>query len=224
MARNNIKSGLLAVTFYLENKDFGVCSASLHHDKESVTVKILSGPNKVTLKKQGSPSEYDIRGEGPAVSTSDDSKVFLANFVSGVVNQIARTKLYLFFNEEEGSADLEEFVFTLSQFMRVFHHHFGGAAQLFAEQRRETAGPGLGSSSKEDPVKGMEEEGVEKTGTVDRKVSVSSSGSDAEETEFEESLERIDMQKKSSDKVELSSTDTDDSETFFTPEDLSEEQ
>ena len=215
MARNNIKSGLLAVTFYLENKDFGVCSASLHHDKESVTVKIVSGANKVTLKKQGSPSEYDIRGEGPAVSTSDDSKVFLANFVSGVVNQIARTQLYLLFNEEEGSADLGEFVFTLSQFMRVFHHHFGGAAQLFAEQRRETAGPGpgLGSSSKEDPVKGMEKEGVEKTGTVDRRVSVSSSGSEAEEIE----LERIDMQKKSSDKVELSSTD--DSETFFTPED-----
>merc|ERR1712155_16752 len=140
MARNNIKSGLLAVTFYLENEDFGVCSASLHHDKESVTVKILSGPNKVTLKKQGSPSEYGIRGEGSAVSTSDDSKVFLANFVSAVVNQIARTQLYLFFNEEEGSADLEEFVFTLSQFMQVFHQHFGGAAQLFAEQR----GLGLG--------------------------------------------------------------------------------
>ena len=225
MARNNIKSGLLAVTFYLENKDFGVCSASLHHDKESVTVKIVSGANKVTLKKQGSPPEYDIRGEGPAVSTSDDSKVFLANFISAVVNQIARTQLYLFFNEEEeGSADLGEFVFTLSQFMRVFHHHFGGAAQLFAEQRRETAGSGLGSSSKEDPVKGMEEEGVEKTGTVDRRVSVSSSGSEAEEIELEKSLERIDMQKKSSDKVELSSTDTDDSETFLTPEDLSEEQ
>ena len=63
---------------------------------------------------------------------------------------------------------------------------------------------------------------MEETGTVDRRVSVSSSGSDAEETEFEESLERIDMQKKSSDKVELSSTD--DSETFLTPEDLSEEQ
>ena len=68
-------------------------------------------------------------------------------------------------------------------------------------------------------MKGMEEEGVEETGTVDRKVSVSSSGSDAEEIELEKSLERIDMQKKSSDKVELSSTDTDDSETFFTPED-----
>ena len=217
MARNNIKSGLLAVTFYLENKDFGVCSASLHHDKESVTVKILSGPNKVTLKKQGSPSEYGIRGEGPAVSTSDDSKVFLANFVSAVVNQIARTQLYLFFNEEEGSADLEEFVSTLSQFMRVFHHHFGGAAQLFAEQRGETAGLGLGSFSREGPVKA-----VEKTGKVDRRVSMSSSGS--EEIELEESLERIDMQKKSSDKVELSSTDTDDSETFLTPEDLSEEQ
>ena len=217
MARNNIKSGLLAVTFYLENKDFGVCSASLHHDKESVTVKILSGPNKITLKKQGSPSEYGIRGEGPAVSTSDDSKVFLANFVSAVVNQMARTQLYLFFNEEESSADLEEFVSTLSQFMRVFHQHFGGAAQLFAEQRGETAGLGLGSSSREGPVKA-----VEKTGKVDRRVSMSSSGS--EEIELEESLERIDMQKKSSDKVELSSTDTDDSETFLTPEDLSEEQ
>ena len=217
MARNNIKSGLLAVTFYLENKDFGVCSASLHHDRESVTVKILSGPNKITLKKQGSPSEYGIRGEGPAVSTSDDSKVFLANFVSAVVNQIARTQMYLFFNEEEGSADLEEFVSTLSQFMRVFHQHFGGAAQLFAEQRAETAGLNLGIFSREGPVKA-----VEKTGKVDRRVSVSSSGS--EEIELEESLERIDMQKKSSDKVELSSTDTDDSETFLTPEDLSEEQ
>ena len=217
MARNNIKSGLLAVTFYLENKDFGVCSASLHHDKESVTVKILSGPNKVTLKKQGSPSEYGIRGEGPAVSTSDDSKVFLANFVSAVVNQLARTQLYLFFNEEEGSADLEEFVSTLSQFMRVFHQHFGGAAQLFAEQRGETTGLGLGSFSREGPVKA-----VEKTGKVDRRVSMSSSGS--EEIELEESLERIDMQEKSSDKVDLSSTDTDDSETFLTPEDLSEEQ
>ena len=153
------------------------------------------------------------------MSTSDDCKVFLANFFSAVVNQIARTQLYLFFNEEEGSADLEEFVSTLSQFMRVFHHHFGGAAQLFVE----TAGPGLGSSCKEDPLKGMEEEeGMEKTGTVDRRVSMSSSGS--EEIELEESLERIDMQKKSSDKVELSSTDTDDSETFLTPEDLSEEQ
>ena len=217
MARNNIKSGLLAVTFNLENKDFGVCSASLHHDKESVTVKILSGPNKITLKKQGSPSEYGIRGEGPAVSTSDDSKVFLANFVSAVVNQMARTQLYLFFNEEEGSADLEEFVSTLSQFMRVFHQHFGGAAQLFAEQRGVTAGLGLGSFSREGPVKAEE-----KTGKVDRRVSMSSSGS--EEIELEESLERIDMQKKSSDKVELSSTDTDDSETFLTPEDLSEEQ
>ena len=123
--------------------------------------------------------------------------------------------MYLFFNEEEGSADLEEFVSTLSQFMRVFHHHFGGAAQLFAEQRGETAGPGLGSFSREGPVKAVEK-------TVDRRVSMSSSGS--EEIELEESLERIDMQKKSSDKVELSSTDTDDSETFLTPEDLSEEQ
>ena len=99
----------------------------------------------------------------------------------------------------------------------MFHHHFGGAAQLFAEQRGETAGLGLGSFSREGPVKAVEK-------TVDRRVSMPMSSSGSEEIELEESLERIDMQKKSSDKVELSSTDTDDSETFLTPEDLSEEQ
>ena len=130
MPMQNIKDGLLSVTFLLDEVPYSV---NLNHNKEpnkeTFTTELQAGEKKVLLKKsitlpidgQAPHPQYEISGEGSEMSTDAQCRGFLASWMSVVISQV-------YLRQQDEDDEVSDQIFSsVNNLMQLFNHFFAAS-------------------------------------------------------------------------------------------------